>query len=685
MNSLQPVRIIDTHRSRRISDATSSRLAIANNVFIFKQRGPKVVEQAGLTCSSDSSVSFRRFAQAACPDLREGHFAAICARGEVPYRIERIEMRDRLCTQSSLFVLATIVLVVCGGTLRAQSKVLVWSDEFNETAIDLTRWRLGQGTSNDNLQYYTGRPENAQISGGMLQIIARKESYAGMNYTSALLQTQHAVYWRYGRMEARIKLPGSPGFVPAFWMLPEDDRYGWWPYSGEIDVMEYPTTQGGTVYGTAHSQAHSSFTGTAPLGSTIAVGDAESAFHVYAIEWSPQQVDFFVDANKYFTVVNERTGHAGWPFDQPFFAILNLAVGGGWVGTPTASTMFPAVMLVDYVRVYQLPGDIGMAGRDFVAPQAQAGIYSLPQVAGATYAWAVPPTAQIVSGQGTSAITVNWGSIAGDISAIVNTLSGPVTCTFRVEVSKNLLKNGGFEKGVKYWKGSMASAANGSFALDTSTVSHTGQSIRAVVVGVLANPWDAQISQPGFTLDAGKQYEVSLWARSAIAGAKLNAAVINTLTYALFGSLSCTLSRTWTRFSFQFTAGQSAAASLNLDLGVQPATYFCDDISVVKLENGTGTAECDDRTHPGEFFLGQNYPNPFNPSTAIRYGLPNRNHVTLTVFTALGQEVAVLQDGAQAAGYYEVRFDARAQSSGVYFYRMQAGAYAETRRLLLVR
>jgi beta-glucanase (GH16 family) len=224
-------------------------------------------------------------------------------------------MRDRFCRQSSLFVLAIMALVVWGGTLRAQSRVLVWSDEFNGTAIDLTRWRLGQGTSNDNLQYYTGRSENAQISGGMLQIIARKESYAGMNYTSALLQTQHAVYWRYGRMEARIKLPGSPGFVPAFWMLPEDDRYGWWPASGEIDVMEYPTTQSGTIYGTAHSQAHSSFAGTAPLGSTIAVGDAESAFHVYATEWSPQQIDFFVDENKYFTVVNEQTGHAGWPFD----------------------------------------------------------------------------------------------------------------------------------------------------------------------------------------------------------------------------------------------------------------------------------------------------------------------------------------------------------------------------------
>lgn len=578
-----------------------------------------------------------------------------------------------------------MVLAMWGGTLRAQSRVLVWSDEFNGTAIDLTRWRFGQGASNDNLQYYTGRSENAQISGGMLQIIARKESYGGMNFTSALLQTQHAVYWRYGRMEARIKLPGSPGFVPAFWMLPEDDRYGWWPSSGEIDIMEYPTTQGGTIYGTAHSQAHSSFTGTAPLGSTIAVGDAESAFHVYAIEWSPQQVDFFVDERKYFTVVNEQTGHAGWPFDQPFFAILNLAVGGGWVGAPTASTMFPAVMLVDYIRVYQLPGDIGIAGNDFLAAQAQAEIYFLPQVAGATYVWGVPPTALIVSGQGTSAITVNWGGTGGDISALVNTPSGLVTCTYPVDVSKNLLKNGGFEKGVKYWKGLMAPAANGSFALDTSTVSHIGRSIRAVVPGVLANPWDAQISQPGFTVETGKQYEVSLWARSAIAGAKLNAAVINTLTYALFGSLSCTLSSAWTRFSFRFTAGQSAAASLNLDLGVQPATYYCDDISLVKLESGTGIGESGERSDPGAFFLAQNYPNPFNPSTTIGYGLPKRSHVSLTVLNLLGQHVAQLVNEEMEGGYHEVQFNAANCSSGIYFYRLQAGDNVQTKRLLFVQ
>jgi hypothetical protein len=149
--------------------------------------------------------------------------------------------------------------------------------------------------------------------------------------------------------------------------------------------------------------------------------------------------------------------------------------------------------------------------------------------------------------------------------------------------------------------------------------------------------------------------------------------------------LSCTLSNAWTRFSFRFIAGQSAAASFNLDLGVQPGTYFCDDIALVKLESGTGAVDDDERISPREFFLGQNYPNPFNPSTTIRYGLPSRAHVSLAVFNTLGQQVSVLQNGEQEAGYHEVKFDGANLPSGIYLYRLQAGSFTETKKVILVR
>jgi beta-glucanase (GH16 family) len=566
--------------------------------------------------------------------------------------------------------------------LIAQQRYLVWSDEFIGPSIDTSQWQFDRGSTNDNIQYYTSRIENAQISGGILQIIARKESYAGFSYTSALLQTRNAVSWRYGRIEARIKVPGTPGFVPAFWMMPEDGMYGWWPGSGEIDIMEYPTTQGGMIYGTLHAQAYNYSTG---LGSTFTITDAETTFHTYAVEWTPEQIDFFVDQNKYFTVTNDHTGHQKWPFDQPFYLIINLAVGGAWVGAPTQNTVFPATMEVDYVRVYQMLNDIGISGKDYVALAAQGVTYSVPQIAGGAYAWTVPSTAQIVAGQHTSTITVDWGTAGGDVSAITTITSGSDTSHYLVTVSDNLLSNPGFEKGVKYWTSVMSPLANGSFGLDTLTASHVGHSVRTIVNATPANPWDVQISQQRFNLEAGKHYEGRLWAKAAVGGAKLNAAVIDAQSYAFYGGTTFILTTLWQEYSFRFTAPQNAAGSFNMDMGLQPATYYCDDVALINLDAQTGIKPDGDPGIPHEYSLEQNYPNPFNPVTGIKFELPKTSRLNLRVFDILGREVAILVNDTREAGVYEVKFDGSNLASGLYFYRLQAGSFVQTRKLLLVR
>ena len=593
------------------------------------------------------------------------------------------------------FSAGAALLIFLPDFAAAQDRILVWSDEFSGSSIDLSHWQFGAGASNDNVQYYTNRTDNAVVTGGMLQIVAKKESYSGYNYTSALLETHDAISWKYGRIEARIKLPGTPGFVPAFWLLPEDGIYGWWPYSGEIDIMEYPTTQGGTIYGTIHSEAYSSFTGTAPLGSTLPVADAETAFHIYAVEWTPEKIDFFVDQNKYFTVTNEHLGHQKWPFDQPFYIILNLAVGGGWVGSPTQSTVFPATMFVDYVRVYQTLSDIGISGKDYVQTAAQGVTYALPQIAGGSYAWTVPSTAQVVSGQGTFAMMVNWGNSGGTISAVTTTSSGVAFSVFPVEVSNNLLCNPGFEKGVKYWKSTMSSAANGSFALDTLNA-HSRHCVKTIVKGQPTNPWDVQISQQGFSLVSGKKYEARLWARSATSGAKLNAAVINPQVYTNYGGATYTLNSNWVEYTFQFTASQNATGSFNLDLGTQPATYYLDDLSLIRLDSQSGIEDGGGSTVPLRSELEQNYPNPFNPKTGVRFSVLVAREagagswglavsVKLNVYDALGREVAVLVNERKQPGSYEVYFDGSALPSGMYFYKMTAGKFTATRKMLLVR
>jgi len=569
--------------------------------------------------------------------------------------------------------------------IAAQGRSLVFSDDFSGTSIDRSIWSLGIGPTNDNVHYYTDRADNAQVVGGELRIIARKESYLGYAYTSALLQTRNAVNWRYGRVEARIKLPAGAGFVPAFWMLPVDDRYGWWPHSGEIDIMEHPTTEIDKVYGSAHARAYSYFTGSAPKTKVIQVSDAESAFHVYAIEWSADQIDFYVDQTLYHTVVNDHSGPSAWPFDRPFYVILNLAVGGGWVGDPAPTTVSPAMMQVDYVRVYQSLNDIGIIGSDFPRTSETGVSYAVPQMSEATYTWSVPAGAQIASGQGTRQILVDWGKTGGTIDVTITTPAGTVSPTFPVVVSNNLLMNADLEKGVKYWNHKTFAPAQASFVLDSSAVPSGNHLLKGTVTTPGTNPWDAQITQTGFALQSGKQYGVRLLARADLAGRSISVSLINALTYSWYGGATLTLSESWKEYAFTVVPNQTSVGSFNIDIGAQAGAYSLDDLSLVDLSTQVGIEEQYGANVPDAPLLEQNFPNPFNPQTTIRYGLPHPARVVLAVFNTLGQQVAEIVNADQDPGYHDVVFDGRQLSSGVYLCRMRAGKYVETKKILLQR
>ena len=239
---------------------------------------------------------------------------------------------------------------------------LVWEDEFNGaagTAPDTTKWAydLGVGPGNDGwgnqeLQYYTDRPENASHDGaGNLAITARSESYAGRSFTSARLNTKGNYVQTYGRFEARIKMPWGPGIWPAFWMLGNNIDQVSWPQCGEIDIMEYRGQQPNLVYGTLHGPGYSGGASiTKSFGFTNDRFDVD--FHVFAVEWGLDYVDFFVDDHLYQRLRPENVP-GEWVFNQPFFLILNVAVGGNYVGFPTPQTPFPQTMVVDYVKIYK--------------------------------------------------------------------------------------------------------------------------------------------------------------------------------------------------------------------------------------------------------------------------------------------------------------------------------------------
>lgn len=236
---------------------------------------------------------------------------------------------------------------------------LVWSDEFDYTGLpNPEKWGYdvgGSGWGNGELQHYTEkRLKNARVENGVLTIEALKEDFEGMKYTSARLVSKNKGDWLYGKIEVRAKLPAGRGTWPAIWMLPTDWKYGGWPASGEIDIMEHVGYDQGVVHGTVHTKAYHHSINT-QKGASIRINDATSAFHVYTVEWTQNYVKAFVDGKEYFTFNNEGSGFAAWPFDQRFHLLLNIAVGGSWGGSKGIDdTIFPQKMDIDYVRVYQL-------------------------------------------------------------------------------------------------------------------------------------------------------------------------------------------------------------------------------------------------------------------------------------------------------------------------------------------
>ena len=235
---------------------------------------------------------------------------------------------------------------------------LVWSDEFDVEGLpDEARWTYEEGLiRNEEAQYYTRRAENARVEDGTLVIEARRERYESAEYTSASLTTQGKASWRYGRIEVRAKLPTGRGMWPAIWMLGTNiDEVGW-PECGEIDIMENVGFDPDRIHGNVHTEAFNHVLGT-NKGASIELPRPHEDFHVYAVEWYPSHIDFFVDEVQYFSFQNTGGGVSEWPFDQPHYLIINAAIGGGWGGQQGIDdSIFPQRYYIDYVRVYELAG-----------------------------------------------------------------------------------------------------------------------------------------------------------------------------------------------------------------------------------------------------------------------------------------------------------------------------------------
>ena len=290
-------------------------------------------------------------------------------------RKRAISLRKRSVSlrRSAVFggvLLLSALLLAPHAAPRAQTWTLVWSDEFNGpagSAVDSTKWvfETGNGSNgwgNHELEYYTSSTKNAAMDGaGNLVITAVKETLAPKyrcwngqcQYTSARLKTQGKFEQAYGRFEARIKVPYGQGMWPAFWMLGNNIQTAGWPTCGEIDIMENIGREPSIVHGTIHGPGYSGANGIgAPY--TLPSGNFSDDFHIFAVEWEPNVIRWYVDGILYQTrTPSDLPAGTTWVFDHPFFIILNEAVGGYWPGDPDSTTVFPQKMTIDYVRVYK--------------------------------------------------------------------------------------------------------------------------------------------------------------------------------------------------------------------------------------------------------------------------------------------------------------------------------------------
>jgi beta-glucanase (GH16 family) len=294
---------------------------------------------------------------------------------------------------SALVVLALAVTGRASGEPKAPAPAgwkLVWSDEFDGPEIDKTKWDFDRGNGfksadsnewisgwgNGELEFYTNRPQNAFIKDGQLHLRAMKESYKGYSYTSARMNTRNKAggpifNQRYGRFEFRAKLPIGQGVWPAIWMRPQEEKYGVWPASGEIDILEAKGQAPNTVQGTLHFGSRWPANTFIKREYVLPDKGRIDQFHVYALEWEPGEIRWYVDDKLYSTQnfwwsCSDQEGGRGlppadeselnpWPapFDHPFYIIMNVAIGGQFLGNPDRTTLLPAEMVVDYVRVYE--------------------------------------------------------------------------------------------------------------------------------------------------------------------------------------------------------------------------------------------------------------------------------------------------------------------------------------------
>jgi beta-glucanase (GH16 family) len=500
--------------------------------------------------------------------------------------------------------------------------VEVWSDEFDYTGLpDPNKWGYdvgGSGWGNQESQYYTeDRLENASVENGMLTITAQKESFEGSDYTSARLVTKGKGDWLYGKMEVRAKIPTGIGMWPAIWMLPTDNAYGYWPSSGEIDIMENVGFEPDIIHWNIHTESYNHTQGT-NKGDKATFTEPYNQFYTYSVEWHADRIDYFVDDVKYFTFNNENNSYKEWPFDQRFHLILNIAVGGTWGGLQGINdSNLPQTMEVDYVRVYQLSNG-SSENFNLTLNESTGGSISSSSSPGQV-ARDTEVTLEAVPDEGF--LFKGWNGTYGG-------LTNPVTFPMQIDVEMTpvferegeMVINGTFSSGGLEWWTNDGGSSSADLLNGTANFDIYAQSSQV---------WEKQLVQDEVSLIDGHEYQFSFdaWGDESTT---IDALIgLNGDPWTTYIHKTVALNSVSTNYLYTFNMNtDDPAARLAFDLGSTTGNIHIDNVSLVDLSLLTSTVAESGISHPS-------FPNPVRDVVNL-----GRNVGHLIVYDITGNIVA---------------------------------------------
>lgn len=629
--------------------------------------------------------------------------------------------------QTSL--LLTFLVMIFSTDVYSQRFELVWSDEFEEQQLNNDTWNPWEGTAyNNEDQYYTPWEDNIYQEDGFLHLVGLRENYGGKQWTSGRINTQNNFEFQHGKVEIRAKLPAGKGLWPAFWMLGSniDDSGIGWPYSGEIDIMEYRGHLTSQTTGTIHFSAVEPGFPRTPNSDRRSIGHEYDLpegsfaddFHLFQFQWSDSLMIWSIDDVEFFRLtrdeIEERTSY--YPFDQPFYLILNLAIGGDFLGNqqPDENTPDRNEVIVDYVRVYQDVNkepniDTGYGTEEHIKPNQNVTIQAnITDEDGSIERVEFHVNDEIIATITSTPYQVEWRpGIDGCYELMIKAYdndngvgrNNPTTfvagtgCTKRFYLDDPQTFPGTLQ--FEYYDYGGLGESYYESTPDTNLGNGLGNNFRTteavdiipdeneddnyLILDAVTGEWltyQLEVEQSGI-------YDIELRFIPGDQAGRLSFS-LDDEDWIYFTRLA---SQGDEYYSTKTTSGvelHKGTYELKMDIAIGADGFKPDHLKAVLKETIT-SYEHIETSLPSSIQLSQNFPNPFNPTTNITFKLDRPQNSTLEIFNSLGQHIETLYSGRLPTGDHSFTFDASGLSSGVYYYQLSGNNTILTRKMLLMK